>query len=34
MRATECRECKMVFNLLDEKEAAEFYYGHDCYEEA
>lgn len=25
-----CPECKRVFNLLDEDEAAEYYEGHDC----
>lgn len=25
-----CIECKRVFDLLDETDAAEFYYGHDC----
>ena len=28
-RAT-CGECGRVFNLLDEDDAGEFYYGHDC----
>jgi hypothetical protein len=25
-----CVECGRVFDLLDEEQAAEFYYGHDC----
>ena len=25
-----CEECGRVFNLLNETEAGEFYYGHDC----
>lgn len=25
-----CEECKRVFDLLDEEQASEFYYGHDC----
>jgi hypothetical protein len=25
-----CPECSRVFNLLDEEQASEFYYGHDC----
>jgi hypothetical protein len=25
-----CVECARVFNLLDEEEAGEWYYGHDC----
>jgi hypothetical protein len=25
-----CRECDRVFDLLDEEEAGEWYYGHDC----
>lgn len=25
-----CPECGRVFDLLDEEEAEEFYYGHDC----
>lgn len=27
-----CPECNRVFDLLDEEEASEFYYGHDCEE--
>lgn len=27
-----CVECGRVFDLLDEEEASEFYYGHDCEE--
>lgn len=26
----ECPECHRVFDLLDEDDAGEFYYGHDC----
>lgn len=25
-----CQECFRVFDLLDEKDAEEWYYGHDC----
>lgn len=25
-----CIDCNRVFDLLDEDQAAEFYYGHDC----
>ena len=25
-----CGECQRAFNLLDETDAEEFYYGHDC----
>lgn len=25
-----CAECERVFDLLDEDDAAEWYYGHDC----
>jgi len=25
-----CPECGRVFNLMDEEDASEFYYGHDC----
>ena len=25
-----CEECGRVFDLTDEEEASEFYYGHDC----
>lgn len=25
-----CRECGRVFDLTDEDDAGEFYYGHDC----
>lgn len=28
-----CQECGRVFDLLDEEQASEFYYGHDCEEE-
>lgn len=33
MRAR-CAECGRVFDLLDETDAAEWTYGHDCEEEA
>jgi hypothetical protein len=26
----ECPECGRVFNLLDEDDANEYWYGHDC----
>ena len=29
-----CPECGRSFDLLDEKDAEEFYYGHDCEEES
>ena len=25
-----CIECNRVFNLLDEEDAGEYYFGHDC----
>jgi len=25
-----CAECGRVFDLLDEEQASEFYFGHDC----
>jgi hypothetical protein len=25
-----CSECKRVFNLLNEEDAGEYYFGHDC----
>lgn len=25
-----CIECSRVFDLLDEEQAGEYYYGHDC----
>ena len=28
-----CPECGRVFNLLDEDDATEFHYGHDCEEQ-
>lgn len=28
-----CPECNRVFDLLEEDDASEFYYGHDCEEE-
>ena len=27
-----CQDCNRVFDLTDETEAEEFYYGHDCEE--
>jgi hypothetical protein len=29
-----CPECGRVFDLMDEEQAGEFYYGHDCEGEA
>ena len=29
----QCIECNRVFDLLDETDAQEWYYGHDCEEE-
>lgn len=29
---SKCVECGRVFDLLDEKEASEWFYGHDCEE--
>ena len=29
-----CRECNRVFDLMNEDDASEWYYGHDCEEEA
>ena len=29
-----CEECERVFDLLDEEQASEFYYGHDCKTES
>lgn len=26
----QCSECLRLFDLFDEEEASEFYYGHDC----
>jgi len=28
-----CSECDRVFDLLDEEDANEWYYGHDCEEQ-
>jgi hypothetical protein len=28
-----CVECERVFDLMDEEQAGEFYYGHDCESE-
>jgi hypothetical protein len=28
-----CAECERVFNLLNEDDAEEWYFGHDCEEE-
>jgi hypothetical protein len=25
-----CRQCDRIFDLLDEDDAGEWYYGHDC----
>lgn len=30
----QCPECGRVFDLLDEDDAGEWYYGHDCEVEA
>lgn len=30
---TTCHECGRRFDLTDENQAEEFYYGHDCEEE-
>ena len=27
---SQCKECGRVFDLTDEEQASEFYYGHDC----
>lgn len=32
MSDIQCPECERVFNLLDEDDAGEWYYGHDCEE--
>lgn len=29
-----CQECGRVFDLLDEEESQEWYYGHDCEDES
>lgn len=29
-----CVECNRVFDLLNEEEAEEWYYGHDCEDES
>jgi len=29
---TKCAECARVFDLMDEDDANEWYYGHDCEE--
>lgn len=26
----QCRECERIFDLTDEDDAAEWFYGHDC----
>jgi len=31
-QAVKCPECERVFDLLNETDAAEWYYGHDCEE--
>lgn len=28
--SVKCLECPRVFNLLNEDDAGEYYYGHDC----
>jgi hypothetical protein len=28
-----CQECNRIFNLLDEEDSNEWYYGHDCEEQ-
>ena len=28
--ATKCAECGRIFDLMDEDDASEYYYGHDC----
>lgn len=33
MNKVKCPECGRVFDLLDEDDANEWYYGHDCEEE-
>jgi len=33
MFETTCVECGRAFDLLDEMDAQEFYYGHDCEQE-
>jgi hypothetical protein len=30
----QCPECKRVFDLEDEDDAGEWYYGHDCSDES
>lgn len=30
MPFAKCKECARVFDLLNEDEAGEYYYGHDC----
>ena len=30
---SQCVECGRVFDLTDETQAGEFYYGHDCEEQ-
>tara|TARA_B100001094_G_scaffold330938_1_gene397584 strand:- start:20691 stop:20798 length:108 start_codon:yes stop_codon:yes gene_type:complete len=30
MAKAKCDECSREFDLFDEEEAEEFYYGHDC----
>lgn len=29
---SQCAECGRVFDLTEEEDASEFYYGHDCEE--
>ena len=30
LAAAQCPECDRIFDLADEDQAAEWYYGHDC----
>lgn len=32
LRKAKCQECRRVFDLTEEEDAIEFYYGHDCEE--
>jgi hypothetical protein len=32
MNTVFCGECKQCFDLMDEDQAAEWFYGHDCEE--
>lgn len=33
MRFTVCMECKRQFDLLEESDYSDWYYGHDCEEQ-